>query len=116
MAEGKEPGGWELLRAVEKIDKRMDDFAKGFVSVEVHRLLAEDVTEVRQSAERERAETKGEIERVRDDFTKALATMQTALDNAKKTRAQTWSAIGLLFVGGAVTLFYTVFARGLGLS
>ena len=43
---GREPGNWELMRGIERLEKRFDDAVKGFVSVEVHRLLAEVVREM----------------------------------------------------------------------
>lgn len=124
---GREPGGWELLRAVQSINGRLDDFAKGFVSIAVHNLLAEDVKEARAETAAVKAEADRKIEAVRTDAAAdvekarteaatALSGMRTELDNAKKQRAQTWTAIGLLAAGGAIGLFYDIFTRGLGIG
>ena len=45
-----------------------------------------------------------------------IAAIRTELDNGKKQRAQTWTAIGLLAAGGAIGLFYDIFTRGLGMG
>jgi hypothetical protein len=102
---GREPGNWELMRGIERLEKRFDDAVKGFVSVAVHNLLADRVKDV-----------EADVEKARTDAAAALATIRTELDNAKKTRAQTWTAIGLLAAGGAIGLFYDIFTRGLGIG
>jgi len=113
---GREPGGWELLRAVQSITTRLDDLAKGFVSLAVHNLLAEDVKEARAETVAARADADKKIETAKTEAATALASIRTELDNAKKTRAQTWTAIGLLAAGGAIGLFYDIFTRGLGMG
>ena len=113
---GREPGGWELLRAVQSITSRLDDLAKGFVSLAVHNLLAEDVKEARAEAAAVKADADKKIDDARKEAATALATIRTELDNANKTRAQTWTAIGLLAAGGAIGLFYDIFTRGLGIG
>lgn len=111
-----EPSAWELMRAFERVEKRLDDFTKTFVSVEVHRLLAEDVREAKEQAAVDRATAASAVESAKEQAAAALATMRTELDNAKKQRAQTWTAIGLLFAGGIITIIFDVFNRGLGIS
>lgn len=113
---GREPGNWELMRGIERLEKRFDDAVKGFVSIEVHRLLAEDVRELKDDLASARTDATAAVEKARTDAAAALAGVQTELDNAKKTRAQTWTAIGLLAAGGASGLFYDIFTRGLGLG
>lgn len=113
---GREPGNWELMRGIERLEKRFDDAVKGFVSIEVHRLLAEDVRELKDDLASARTDATAAVEKARTDAAAALASVQTELDNAKKTRAQTWTAIGLLAAGGAIGLFYDIFTRGLGLG
>lgn len=113
---GREPGNWELMRGIERLEKRFDDAVKGFVSIEVHRLLAEDVRELKDDLASARTDAAAAVEKARTDAAAALASVQTELDNAKKTRAQTWTAIGLLAAGGAIGLFYDIFTRGLGLG
>ena len=111
-----EPGGWELMRAFERVEKRLDGFARDFVSVIVHNLLAEDVKEARAETAAVKADADKKIEDARKEAATALAAIRTELDNAKRTRAQTWTAIGLLAAGGAVGLFYDIFTRGLGMG
>lgn len=113
---GREPGNWELMRGIERLEKRFDDAVKGFVSIEVHRLLAEDVRELKDDLSAARSDAVAEVEKARVDAAAALASVRTELDNAKKTRAQTWTAIGLLAAGGAITFAYDIFTRGLGIG
>lgn len=113
---GREPGNWELMRGIERLEKRFDDAAKGFVSLAVHELLADRVKDVEADVEKARADAEAAVEKARIDAAAALASVRTELDNAKKTRAQTWTAIGLLFAGGIVALIWDVFTKGLGLS
>lgn len=113
---GREPGNWELMRGIERLEKRFDEAVKGFVSVAVHNLLVERVKEAEADIAKARAESDAAIKEARLDAANALAQVRTELDNAKKTRAQTWTAIGLLAAGGAVTLFWDIFTRGLGIA
>lgn len=100
----QEPNGWELLRALNSIDQRLDGFATNFVSLQVHTLLVERVKEVEADLADERKE------RVAGD-----AAAQKRLDDQQKVKGQTWTAIGLLAVGGVVTLLFAIFRQGLGL-
>ena len=111
-----EPSTWEVMRGVERIEKRLDGFSAAFVSVEVHRLLADDVREAKEQAAADRAAAAAATEAAKEQAAAALATMRTELDNAKKNRNQTWTAIGLLFATGLVAIIFDVFNRGLGLS
>ena len=113
---GREPGNWELMRGIERLEKRFDDAVNGFVSVAVHNLLADRVKDVEADVEKARTDAAADVEKARTDAAAALATIRTELDNAKKTRAQTWTAIGLLATGGAIGLFYNIFTRGLGIG
>lgn len=113
---GREPGNWELMRGIERLEKRFDDAAKGFVSLAVHNLLADRVKDVEGDVEKARGDAAAEVDKARADAAAALASVRTELDNAKKTRAQTWTAIGLLFAGGVVALIWDIFTKGLGLS
>lgn len=113
---GREPGNWELMRGIERIERRVDDVAKGFVSLAIHNLLADRVKDLEADIEKARADATAEVDKARNEASAALATVRTELDNAKKTRAQTWTAIGLLFAGGVVALIWDVFTKGLGLS
>ena len=113
---GREPGNWELMRGIERLEKRFDDAAKGFVSIAIHNLLADRVKDLETDIDRARVDATAEVEKARVDAAAALASVRTELDNAKKTRAQTWTAIGLLFAGGVVALIWDIFTKGLGLS
>ena len=113
---GREPGNWELMRGIERLERRFDDAAKGFVSVEVHRLLAERVQSVEKAVDVARTDAEADVEKVKAEAATAIAGIRTELDNGKKQRAQTWTAIGLLAAGGAIGLFYDIFTRGLGMG
>lgn len=99
-----EPGGWELLRAVQQINARLDDFAKGFVSVAVHTLLAERVKEVETDLAKETAARE-----------KAVGELKQAEQEQRKSRAQTWTAIGIAGVAAAFAIFGSFIRQGLGL-
>lgn len=111
----REPSTWEVMRGIERVEKRLDGFARDFVSVIVHNLLVERVKELEGDIAEARADAKREISAAKKDAADEITSIRTELDNAKKTRAQTWTAIGLLAAGGAITLFYTVIRQGLGL-
>lgn len=113
---GREPGNWELMRGIERLEKRFDEAVKGFVSVAVHNLLADRVKDVEADVEKARADAEAAVEKARVDAASALSQITTELNNAKKTRAQTWTAIGLLAAGGAITFVYDLIQRGAGLS
>lgn len=113
---GREPGNWELMRGIERLEKRFDDAAKGFVSLAIHNLLADRVKDLESDIDKARTDAVAEVEKARTEAAAALASVRTELDNAKKTRAQTWTAIGLLFAAGVVTLIWDIFTKGLGLS
>lgn len=113
---GREPGGWELLRAVQDVKVTISDMSRGFVPIAVFNLLAEDVKEARAETVAVKVEVDKKIDDARKEAASAAAAIRTELDNAKKTRAQTWTAIGLLAAGGAVGLFYDIFTRGLGMG
>lgn len=113
---GREPGGWELLRAVQDVKASVADIVRGFVPIAVFNLLAEDVKEAKTEIERTRSDADKKIEAAKTEAATAIATIRTELDNAKKQRAQTWTAIGLLAAGGAIGLFYDIFTRGLGIG
>jgi len=111
-----EPSTWEVMRGIERVEKRLDTMQHAFVSVEVHRLLAEDVREVKEQATTDRAANELAVQKAKDEAAIAVTAIQTELNNAKKQRAQTWTAIGLLFAGGVAALVIDVFSRGLGLT
>ncbi len=104
------------MRGIERLERRFDDAAKGFVSVEVHRLLAERVQSVEKAVGVARTDAETDVEKAKREAAAAIAGIRTELDNGKKQRAQTWTAIGLLAAGGAIGLFYDIFTRGLGIG
>lgn len=111
-----EPGGWELMRGIERIEKRFDDAVKGFVSVAVHNLLADRVRDLEAEAKEAASTAASAVEKAKSEAAAAIALIRTELDNAKKQRAQTWTAIGLLAAGGAITFLYNLITRGAGLG
>lgn len=113
---GREPGNWELMRGIERLEKRFDDAVKGFVSIAVHNLLADRVKDVEADVEKARVDSAADVDKARTEAAAALAVVRTELDNAKKTRAQTWTAIGLLAAGGAIGLFYDIFSGAIGIG
>lgn len=112
---GREPGGWELLRAVNSITARIDDIAKGFVPIALYNVLVDRVKEVETNLDKSQAQAKRDVDDAKSDAATQLAVMRTELDNAKKSRAQTWTSIGLLAGGGAAALLWDIFRDGLGI-
>lgn len=113
---GREPGGWELLRAVQDLKASIAEMSRGLVPIAVFNLLADRVKELEADVERGKADQAHAVKEAKAEAAAALASVRTELDNAKKTRAQTWTAIGLLFAGGGVSLFYVIVTNGLGIS
>lgn len=105
MAGEQEPGGWELLRAIKGIETRLDSFTSGYVPLAVYATLVETVRELKQDLDTERTARERDTSAIRKE-----------LDEARKTKAQMWTAIALLVVGGIVTVVIGVINKGLGVS
>ena len=101
---GQEPSGWELLRAVQHINSRLDAFVNGFVSSEVHALLVERVREIEDDVRDEKR-----------DREQAVAAMRKYDEEQRKTRAQTLTAIIIAGVSVVFGIFGEVFRQGFGL-
>lgn len=99
-----EPGGWELMRAFERVEKRLDGFARDFVSTVVHNLLVERVKDIESDLAAERTARE-----------KAVAELKQAEAEQRKARAQTWAAIGVAGVASLFTIFGSFIRQGLGL-
>ena len=113
---GREPGNWELMRGIERLERRFDDAVKGFVTIAVHDLLADRVKGNEADIERAKIDAADAVEKAKTEAGAQIVAIRTELDDAKKQRAQTWTAIGLLAAGGAIGLFYDIFTRGLGMG
>lgn len=113
---GREPGNWELMRGIERLEKRFDDAVKGFVTLAVHNLLSDRVRDLEAEAKEASAVAAAAVDKAKAEAAAAIASVRTELENAKKQRAQTWTAIGLLAAGGAVTFLYDLISRGAGLG
>lgn len=99
-----EPGGWELMRAFERVEKRLDSFARDFVSTVVHNLLVERVKDIESDLAAERTARE-----------KAVAELKQAEAEQRKSRAQTWAAIGVAGVAALFAIFGSFVRQGLGL-
>lgn len=101
---GREPGGWELLRAIQGINGRLDDFAKGYVSAEVFALHVERTREVEAELNAEKAaREKGDAE------------LRQSQEEKRKATAQVWASIGLAAVAVVFSIFGGIVRQGLGL-
>lgn len=100
----KTPGNWELMRGIDSINKRLDDIVKGFVSIAVYNLLVEEVKEVKADLQKEKAERQ----------TTVIA-LQAQAEDQRKSRAQTWLALGVAAAGVAFGVFGSIIRQGLGL-
>lgn len=101
---GREPGGWELLRAIQGINARLDDFAKGYVSAEVFALHAERTREIEADLVTERAARE-----------KADSELRQGAEERRKAAAQVWTSIALAAVAVAFSIFGGFIRQGLGL-
>lgn len=112
----REPSTWEVMRGLERIEKRLDGMSGAFVSVEVHNLLAAEVRDLKAAAASDRAANDAALDKAREDGAAQVAAVTTELNNAKKQRLQVWTGIGLLFAGSVVVWITDIFGRGLGLT
>lgn len=112
---GREPGGWELLRAVQSINTRLDDLAKGFVSVAVHNLLADRVKDLEADVSKETAARETAVKDANAAREKLAAELRAAEAEQRKSRGQTWTAIGLAGVAVVFGIFGAFIRQGLGL-
>ena len=112
---GHEPGGWELLRAIQSLTTRFDDATKGFVTITVHTLLVERVKEVEAALSTEKAERIADIKTEREAREKAVAELRTAEAEQKKSRAQTVTALIVAAATALFTLISSVVRGGFGL-
>ena len=103
-ASGREPGGWELLRAIQSINTRLDDFTKGYVSAEVFALHVERVREIEADLAGEKAERE-----------KADAALRQTAEERRKANAQVWTSIALAAVAVVFSIFGGIVRQELGL-
>lgn len=87
MTDEKVPGGWELLRGLERVEKALAEMAKGFAS-------------------------KGDLDNLKED----VRQMQTEQADARKVKAQQWFAIGLVALTAAASLVTALILKVGGLS
>lgn len=100
----REPSTWEVMRGVERIEKRLDGFARDFVSVVVHNLLVERVKDLEGDVARETAARE-----------KAVGELKQSEAEQRKSRAQTWTAIAVAGAAAAFAIFGSFIRQGLGL-
>lgn len=100
----REPGGWELLRAVQSINAKLDDFAKSFVSVELFNVSVERVKELERNLEAEKHARE-----------KSVGELRQTAEERRKATAQTWASIGLAGVAVVFSIFESFIRQGLGL-
>lgn len=113
MAE-QEPNGWELLRAIRGIDTRLDNFTSNYVPLAVFATLVERVKDVESDLDTERAAREASDQREKEARETGDAALRKEIDDQRKTKAQQWFGIGLLAVGGVITLLVSIFRQGLG--
>lgn len=100
----REPGAWELLRGIQGINGRLDEFAKGYVRTDVFALHVEKTRELER-----------ELDVEKDDREKAVSELRQSAEERRKSTAQVWVAIGLAAVSVAFSLFGSIIRQGLGL-
>ncbi len=104
MTGEQEPNGWELLRAIRGIEANLTSFAANYVPVAVYQTLVDRVRK-----------TEEDVVTERKDREAAVAAIQKAQDEQRKSRAQTWTAMGLIAVTAVVGIFVSFFRQGVGL-
>lgn len=110
-----EPGGWELMRAFERVEKRLDGFARDFVSVAVHNLLVERVKDLETDLVNEQQAREGAVKDANAAREKLATELRAQEAEQRRSRGQTWSALGLAAVGVAFGIFGAFIRQGLGL-
>lgn len=104
MTGEQEPNGWELLRAIRGIEANLTSFASNYVPLAVYTTLVERVRK-----------NEDDIVSERKDREAAVSAIQKQQDEQRKTKAQTWTAIGVLAVGAVITLLVSIFKQGAGI-
>jgi len=115
MTGEQEPNGWELLRAIRGIQENLTTFASNYVPLAVYQTLVERVQTVEKDADTESAQRQAADSKEKQEREVGDAALQKRIDDQQKTKAQQWFGIGLLAVGGAITLLVSIFRQGLGL-
>lgn len=98
MPDRPEPNGWELLSAVERVEKRLDSISKGFVSTEVFGLFQTQVQEDRA------------------DDRAAMQELRSQLAEAEKEKARNRFALALSIIAIVAAVLTPLIQRSLGLG
>jgi hypothetical protein len=92
---GREPGGWELHRGIERIEKAIREQSANFVPIGVYNIAMQNVTDQLAELKSENASLESEL--------KAQATAKAKQDeDLRKTKAQQWFAIGSVVLAGVI--------------
>ena len=103
MPDRPEPNGWELLEGLKRIERRLDDMAKGFVTAEVFAIFQ------RQNAS-ERDEDRKDIEANR----KAIEEVRSSQAEAEKEKAKNRLSIALAVLAIVAAILTPFIQRALG--
>lgn len=103
MPDRPEPNGWELLEGLKRIERRLDDMAKGFVTAEVFAIFQ------RQNAS-ERDEDRKDIDANR----KAIEEVRSSQAEAEKEKAKNRLSIALAVTAIVASILTPFIQRAMG--
>lgn len=92
---GREPGGWELYRGIERIEKAVREQSSNFVPIGVYNIAMATMQAQIDTLKAEQASLESEQ--------KAQAAAKAKQDeDLRKTKAQQWFAIGSVVLAGII--------------
>lgn len=94
--QGREPGGWELYRGIERVEKAIRDQSTAYVTQAVYQL---EVRALRDGMAEVKAE-QAALEQRQDAAAQAKVQQDEQL---RRTKVQQWFAIGTVVLAGAIT-------------
>lgn len=92
---GKEPGGWELYRGIERIEKAVREQSSNFVPIGVYNVTVQSLTSQIADVKREQAELE------QKQAEQATAKIKQDED-LRRLRAQQWFAVGTIVLAAVL--------------
>lgn len=107
--QGREPGGWELYRGIERVEKAIRDQSAAYVTQAVYQLEVKALRDQQLELKAEQAALEQRQE--------AAAQAKVAQDEQlRRTKVQQWFAIGTVVLAGVITfignLIYDAIQQG----
>lgn len=92
---GKEPGGWELYRGIERIEKAVREQTSNFVPLAVYNVTIKTITD-------QMADLKAEQVALEGAQAAAQAAKAKQDDDMRRLRAQQWFAVGTIILAAVL--------------